>query len=753
MAAPPNHSAPPNMMVPPPLPPGWTEHIAPGGQHYYYNAVSKESTYARPLPAFHIPPFAPGSVPPQHAAHLDGKKEKKKEKPKIKMAVPGTPWLRVITNAGHVFYTHMERKESVWAVPEEIKDAVAQMEREEREKEEKESHKRPPEQQERRLSVEKEIERVKNEVEVDVVAKRKAKSEPVTEVSLSKKARVEDADEEQDTVSGEDEEEEEEEWQREAADQLAREAEEAEQRRKEEEEVQLREEAELKRKENEKGNLAINMPNRVDLSIDEAKALFKTLLREKDINPLLPWDIALPQFVTDPRYVLLPSVSARKEAFDEYCRDRARELRQAKVAAQNATATEEKRDSKAEFDKLLREEVKSTRTSWTEWRRTWKKDRRFYGWGRDDREREKRFREWLKELGEQKRKAAEKAETDFFMLLKEKARVTESSSWKDVKRGLDKDPRYDAVGSSSFREELFNTYKKSLSGGASLPSISAKARFSEPNEDDQQRRNKERKERAMREREQQVKRERERVEAEMTRSRRALTHEESELEFITLLTDAIREPTATWKSSLEQLRTDPRFVHSALPFSAQQVLFNKHVDALRNKHLEALHSLFEAHALTLNTEFSELPLTSIQTSLPAQKLSLDKDIDALGREYRRWLHGRISRAEGEFQQMLNENSFVEFWGRVRKMREEAEGSMKFEIGAEDLPGEEDETGKVDLKALAKSVDVREIERVLKSDRRYTIFDHIPDQREKWIREHIENLAAPKLSVHVPEHGQ
>lgn len=125
----------------------------------------------------------------------------------------------------------------------------------------------------------------------------------------------------------------------------------------------------------------------------------KTLLREKDINPLLPWDTALPQFISDPRYVLLPSVTARRDAFDEYCRDRARELRQAKLASQTSGATEEK-DPKELFDKLLRDEVTSTRTSWTEWRRTWKKDRRFWGWGRDDREREKRFRDYLKQLGE-----------------------------------------------------------------------------------------------------------------------------------------------------------------------------------------------------------------------------------------------------------------------------------------------------------------------------------------------------------------
>ena len=56
-------------------------------------------------------------------------------------------------------------------------------------------------------------------------------------------------------------------------------------------------------------------------------------------------------------------------------------------------------DPKEGFDRLLKEEVKSTRTNWTDFRKTWKKERRFYGWGRDDREREKRFRGYLKELG------------------------------------------------------------------------------------------------------------------------------------------------------------------------------------------------------------------------------------------------------------------------------------------------------------------------------------------------------------------
>jgi len=207
------------------------------------------------------------------------------------------------------------------------------------------------------------------------------------------------------------------------------------------------------------------------------------------------------------------------------------------------------------------------------------------------------------------------------------------------------------------------------------------------------------------------------------------------------------------------MKIDPRFDQTALPLKQRQLLFHRHVAALRAKHTAALHALFAAHAPTLDTPFSALPLSSIQTSLPATKLRYDAEHDEIGRaleqEYRSWRNQRIVQAEKEFQEMLDENAFVEFWGRVRKMKEGTDGGMKVDVGAEDLAGEEDngDGEKADLKTLAKSIDVKEIERVLKNDKRYTIFDHIPDEREKWIRAHIEKLAAPKLSVHVGEQGR
>jgi WW domain len=48
-----------------PLPPGWTEHTAPTGHKYYYNADLKKSTYKRPtLEAAAEPPKPPQQETP-----------------------------------------------------------------------------------------------------------------------------------------------------------------------------------------------------------------------------------------------------------------------------------------------------------------------------------------------------------------------------------------------------------------------------------------------------------------------------------------------------------------------------------------------------------------------------------------------------------------------------------------------------------------------------------------------------------------
>ena len=163
----------------------------------------------------------------------------------------------------------------------------------------------------------------------------------------------------------------------------------------------------------------------------------------------------------------------------------------------------------------------------------------------------------------------------------------------------------------------------------------------------------------------------------------------------------------TWDAVLPQLQKDPRFVNSPLPLNQQLHLFHSHVNSLRDKHLANLHALFASHATALNTPFTALPVASLLSSLPVTKLGYD--VDQLEREFEKWQRERTHEARIAFDQMLGENSFVEFWGRLGKIGGKGvDESIKYDDIGDD--GEEEQ---VDMKALAKSVDLKEMIKVLK----------------------------------------
>jgi len=206
---------------------------------------------------------------------------------------------------------------------------------------------------------------------------------------------------------------------------------------------------------------------------------------------------------------------------------------------QASSTNKDKETLKAAFQELLHTTVTSTRLTWDEWRKVNRKDRRFFEFGRDDREREKAFRSWLRELGEKKRKEREVAEKNFMQMLKE-GRSKDlphevGGPWKDVKKAFVKDPRYDAVGSSSLREELYEAFIKTLeenktdvnaSDGPSNNQAQSKALEVDLEEEKRRRR-----EKAVKEREEMVKAEKHKVEKANARSRAGLSLEEGELSF------------------------------------------------------------------------------------------------------------------------------------------------------------------------------------------------------------------------------
>jgi hypothetical protein len=225
----------------------------PAGQAYYYNSQTRESTYIRPLPSFTAP------IPPVG-------QQKKKEKAHLKTPLPGTDWIRVTTTEGNTFYSNKITKQSLWTVPPEIADAVKALDQQEK----------APEHAPRAEKG--------DTVKAKVAKEGKRKLDEVVAIDevVSKKAKVEEEGDDEgsgEEDGSEDDDEEMEDWQREAAEQLAREAEEEAIRR--EEEAKQQEEEERKAKEeaekakNEGALPKLNMPERVDLSLDEAKALFK----------------------------------------------------------------------------------------------------------------------------------------------------------------------------------------------------------------------------------------------------------------------------------------------------------------------------------------------------------------------------------------------------------------------------------------------------------------------------------------------
>lgn len=163
----------------------------------------------------------------------------------------------------------------------------------------------------------------------------------------------------------------------------------------------------------------------------------------------------------------------------------------------------------------------------------------------------------------------------------------------------------------------------------------------------------------------------------------------------------------TWDGVLPQLRTDPRFINSPLPLNQQLHLFHSHVATLRSKHLASLHALFDSHSPSLATPFTALPVESLISSLPVTKLGFD--VERLEQEYDKWQRERTHEARLAFDQMLAENAFVEFWGRLGKI-----GGKGVDEGikVDDL-GEDADEEQVDMKALAKNVDLKEMVKVLK----------------------------------------
>ncbi|KAG0281940.1 transcription elongation regulator [Linnemannia exigua] len=547
---PPGFMPPPNMM----LPPGWTEHKAPDGMAYFYNAATGSSSWVRPtmqpsmppppgIPGMGIPPppgmsrypptqqplYPPGVAPPPGLAPPGiaptpitptddtgkGKRGKrnKKEKAVKKTRILDSPWFIVETNMDNTFFYNKETKVSIWIPTPELEIVLIKMGQVATEKAEAERRARDAEEQER-------LQALKRPFEMD--AGRQGDGD--------KRFRNDAGQEAQGTEMTEDDVA----WQLAAMEEMMGDQDQdhhmASQDEYDDDEDEEDDSAMQERLRMLQGSSAARAAANLEIipeNIQEREMAFWDMMRERGVTQFDTADMALGKVEKDPRYRLIPDKKDKIALFDSYCVIRAREIKEAKEKEEQKEEKEEEerdprtkdkhnsssRDSKShttssstsasktsnkpeDVYRRLVEEYTTKTSSWLDFMTKYRVDPRFLGL-KPGSLRESVFRQYLSDLkkgiiqppsksrgdsssdkdkrsssssshsrsSSTKYKATDAEIDEFMSLLKEtkkdilyEHKNSSSVEWRKIKKLIDRDRRYDAVGSSTERELLFRKY-------------------------------------------------------------------------------------------------------------------------------------------------------------------------------------------------------------------------------------------------------------------------------------------------------
>ncbi|KAI3982914.1 hypothetical protein MKX01_010397, partial [Papaver californicum] len=256
---------------------------------------------------------------------------------------------------------------------------------------------------------------------------------------------------------------------------------------------------------------------------EECIMQFKEMLKERGILPFSKWEKELPKIVFDPRFKAVPGYSARRSLFEHYVRTRAEEERKEKRAAQKAAIEN--------FKQLLEEASEGIdhKTDYQSFKKKWGNDPRFEALDRKERELLLNERVLpLKRAAEEKIRAVREAATSSFKsMLRDKGNINTSSRWSRVKDSLRDDPRYKSVGHED-REILFNEYMSELKAAEEEVGRVSKAKRDEQDK--------------LKEREREMRKRKERDEQEVERVRLKVRRKEAVSSYQALLVEIIRDP-------------------------------------------------------------------------------------------------------------------------------------------------------------------------------------------------------------------
>lgn len=409
-----------------PLLPGWTEHKAPTGHTYYYHAETKTSTYTRPaaptptvtepvVPHHVVPNLSDPRVanaymaqqtqpPPGQShqrggfggrgrggrgggAHGDRPKPQPKDRPISKAEIPGCePWILVYTKCGRRFAHNPVKNASYWRIPEKLQDGILELDK-------------------RRIREKAGVED-KAEVQEDKIEGPAARPGSEMKVLGNDTTGNQTAGEQHDYDSSEYEEVEVTDDEDDGDDEHASKRQRTGESGGEEQPVEF-DEADIAAQLQAMGEDYGLDPGEYDdghmdewpegaagieISEEDAKALFKDLLNDYRINPYSPWEKLIEEgkVIDDSRYTILSTMRERKEVWEEWSREQIKKL-------QEQRAKQEKKDPKIPYLTLLQEKATS-KLYWPEFKRKYKKEPAMKDLSLPDKEREKLYREHINRL-------------------------------------------------------------------------------------------------------------------------------------------------------------------------------------------------------------------------------------------------------------------------------------------------------------------------------------------------------------------
>uniref|UniRef100_A0A7E4VE57 Transcription elongation regulator 1 n=1 Tax=Panagrellus redivivus TaxID=6233 RepID=A0A7E4VE57_PANRE len=432
---------------------------------------------------------------------------------------------------------------------------------------------------------------------------------------------------------------------------------------------------------------------RAQVPFEERRQQFLELLKEKGVSANSTFQKELSKIVFDPRYLLL-GCQERKDAFDDYSKERAEAERAEKKARAKV--------AKEQYLELLKDAGLDGKSSFSSFVNKFGKDERFKAVEKN-RDREDFFKDFVDDLyqkeKEEKKRAKEEARENFKVLLSETKSIKRRSKWSHIKKKIDSDPRYKAKGlDSSLREDIFRDYISSL-----------------PDEDDRsddegaiKDEPKTAEELAIERRKEEVASELSEQKKERVKEREMLQYHQEVDEFNVILKDLIKQFDLSWHDARKILKKDSRYKDlEVLSKDEKEDIFKQHIDGLKKRRREAFFQLLsEDERFDPNTRWKEAKKILFDDEKYAKVILSEHRTED---DFRDWRKVHLNALLKEFRLLLRETKIITYESKK--------------------------------KILINESHLSDILAVLENDKRYLVLKGCPEERERELEKYIDDLDA------------